>query len=104
MPGAPFYNITVTFSLVTGTGAGLLSLLTWETLRKSPFGRAVFVLSLVMVVFILYHAFLLVFPTPPPIVHAFKSITFTGVTVFIWMLIWSQRQIQATPAVGEGGR
>lgn len=104
MPGAPFYTLTVTFSLVTGTAAGILSLLTWETLRRSPFGRAVFVLSLVMVVFILYHTFLLVFPTPPLILHAFKSITFTGVAIFIWMLIWSQRRIQAAPVVGEQRR
>ena len=97
MVGEVLYNLTVAFSLVAGSAAGLLSLLTWETLRRSPFGRAVFVLSLVMVLFILYHVVVLVSPTPPPYVLVFKSALFTGVAVFIWMLVWSQRRMRSRP-------
>lgn len=101
MVGEPWYNFTVAFSLATGSAAGLLSLLTWETLRRSPFGRAVFVLSLVMVLFIVYHVLLLVSPTTSVFAVAFKSAMFTGVTVFIWMLVWSQRRLQARPGTGQ---
>ena len=97
MVGAALYNLTVAFSLATGSAAGLLSLLTWETLRRSPFGRAVFVLSLVMVLFIVYHVVLLVSPTAPAYAVVFKSALFTGVAVFIWMLVWSQRRMQSRP-------
>ena len=91
------YNLTVAFSLAAGSAAGLLSLLTWESLRGSPFGRAVFVLSLVMVLFIAYHVLLLVTPGTPFYAGAFKSALFTGVAVFIWMLIWSQRRLRMRP-------
>lgn len=95
MPEGTLHVLTVAFSLISGTAAGLLALLTWETLQRSPFGRAVFVLSLVMVVFILYHVLLLVFPSVPLLVKAFKSVMFTGVTVFIWLLIWSQHRFRS---------
>ena len=97
MAGEVLHNLTVAFSLATGSAAGLLSLLTWETLRRSPFGRAVFVLSLVMVLFIAYHVVVLVALTPPPYVLVFKSVLFTGVAIFIWMLVWSQRRMRSRP-------
>ena len=94
------YNLTVAFSLAAGSAAGLLSLLTWETLRRSPFGRAVFVLSVVMVLFIAYHVLLLVSPTRASYAVVFKSVLFTGVAVFIWMLVWSQRRMRSRPQPG----
>ena len=100
MVAEPLYELTVAFSLAAGTAAGLLSLLTWETLRRSPFGRAVLVLSLVMVVFIAYHVVVLVWPSLPGFAVLFKSALFTGVAVFIWLLVWSQRQLRAPPAGG----
>lgn len=95
------YDLTVAFSLATGTAAGLLSLLTWETLRQSPFGRAVFVLSLVMVLFIAYHVVLLVSPTSAVFATLFKSALFTGTAVFVWLLVWSQHRLRAPPGKGS---
>lgn len=95
-------NLTVAYSLATGSAAGLLSLLTWETLRRSPFGRAVFVLSVVMVLFIVYHVLVLVAPTPPAYAFVFKSALFTATAVFIWLLIWSHRRLRSHPGQGEG--
>lgn len=94
------YNLTVAFSLVAGSAAGLLALLTWETLRRSPFGRAVFVLSLVMVLFIAYHVVLLVAPGTPVFTELFKSALFTSMAVFVWMLVWSQHRLRARPGTG----
>ena len=102
MVAEPLYDLTVAFSLAAGTAAGLLSLLTWEALRRSPFGRAVFVLSLVMVLFIAYHVVVLVWPSLPGFAVLFKSVLFTGVAVFVWMLVWSQRRLQAPPTADGG--
>lgn len=100
MVSETLYNLTVAFSLAAGSAAGLLSLLTWETLRRSPFGRAVFFLSLVMVLFIVYHVVLLVSPTTPAYVVLFKSALFTGTAGFVWMLVWSQHRLRTRPETG----
>ena len=102
MASETLYNLTVAFSLVTGSAAGLLSLLTWETLRRSPFGRAVFVLSVVMVLFIVYHVVLLVSPAAPAYAGVFKSALFTGVALFVWMLVWSQHRLRSRPRSDPG--
>lgn len=104
MAGDVLANLTVAFSLATGSAAGLLSLLTWETLRRSPFGRAVFVLSVVMVLFILYHVLVLVAPATPAYAVVFKSVLFTGVAVFIWLLVWSQHRLRQHPDTGRASR
>ncbi len=95
MVGETLYNLSVAFSLAAGSAAGLLSLLTWEALRQSPFGRAVFFLSVVLVVFIAYHVVLLVSPPAGGVVAVLKSVMFTGVAFFIWMLVWSQHRLQS---------
>lgn len=97
MVSESLYNLTVAFSLATGSAAGLLSLLTWETLRRSPFGRAVFVLSVVMVLFIAYHVVLIVAPTRSTFAVLFKSALFTTTAVFVWMFVWSQHRLRAPP-------
>lgn len=94
MLGEPFVTLTVVFSLVTGTAAGLLALLTWEILRRSPLGRAVFVLASVLVVFILYHVVVLLFPDMPALATVFKSAMFTGTAIFVWMMVWVQHRMR----------
>lgn len=99
MASGVVYNLTVAFSIATGTTAGLLSLLTWETLRRSPFGRAALVLTFVMVLFILYHVLLLVSPTATGYAVLFKSALFTGVAVFIGLMVWSQHRMRSRPTL-----
>ena len=99
MVGESLYTLTVVFSLVSGTAAGILSLLMWESLHRSPFGRAVFVLSFVMALFTFYHVFILVYPSPSVFVQVSKSLVFTGVAIFVWMMVWSQHRLR-TVAVG----
>lgn len=95
MPDVTLFNLSVTFALVAGTGAGLLALLTWEIFRFSPFGRALFTLTIVMAVFTLYHAALLVLGTDAMLVtDVFQSVIFTGMAAFIGMVIWSQRHLR----------
>lgn len=90
MSGESIYTLTVVFSLVTGTAAGLLSLLTWEILHRSPLGRALVVLSAMLVIFIVYHGIVLVSPEPPLIAKLFESAMFAGATGFIWVMVWTE--------------
>lgn len=101
MVGGTLETLTVAFSLVSGTAAGLMSLLAWETLRRSPFGRAVFILSLVMVTFIGYHLVVLILDTSLPLIQTFKSTLFTGAAVFVWMMVWSQHRVRTSPVEGD---
>ncbi|WP_396610649.1 hypothetical protein ACH9L7_10435 [Haloferax sp. S1W] len=101
MVGASLHTLTVVFSLVSGTTAGILSLLAWESLRQSPFGRAVVVLSFVMAVFTLYHVFVLVYPNPEVLVQVFKSLVFTGVALFVWTMVWCQYRLRTTVVTGQ---
>lgn len=94
MPEQLMTTVTVIFALVTGTGAGVLSLLAWEVFRKSPFGRAVLALTITMIVMILYHLILLLFPSTPTAAKILKSAMFTGVMIFIWVMVWDQHRVQ----------
>lgn len=89
------FTLTIIFSLITGTGAGLLALLTWEILRRSPFGRAVAALSLAMGIFVVYHVLLILLPSELLITKVFKSAMFTGVAIFIGMIIRSQHRMRS---------
>lgn len=95
------FTVTIVFSLITGTAAGVLSLLTWEVLRRSPFGRAVFLLSIALVIFVVYHVILLIAPDLSWLYELVKSALFTGIAGFIWLMVWSQHRIrrQATTEV-----
>lgn len=101
MPDDLLFTATIIFALISGTIAGFLSLLTWEILRESPFGRAVLALALAMVTFILYHVILLLFPSTPMTAKLLKSAMFTGVMIFIWMMAWDQHRVQRETTQGN---
>lgn len=54
------YRLSIPFAIVTGTGAGILAVLSWEVLRDSPFGTPLKLLVLVMVIVTAYHGGLVV--------------------------------------------
>lgn len=93
-------TVTLLFSIITGTAASLLSVLTLEILKRSPFGRAVFVLSLVLALFVLYHVALFLVPGRLILEHAFKSAMYTGVAAFVWLMVWSQHRLRREPSNG----
>lgn len=94
MASETLFTLSVLFSLVTGTAAGILSVLTLEALRRSPFGRAVFALSIVMAVFVLYHATLILSPGTTMLAEGVKSALYTGVAAFVWTMVWSQYRVR----------
>lgn len=98
-----FIHLTVTFAIITGTGAGLLSVLTWNAFRRSPFGKVIFVLTFTMAAFTVYHALLIVLPSEPLIVELFEAAVYTGVAGFVVMMLHTQRHMNARTAAGGLG-
>jgi hypothetical protein len=96
-----FFRLTVLFALITGTAAGILSLLTWEIFRQSPFGRAIFLLSGVLSAFTIYHVVLVILETDTILAQVLKSVVFTGVAVFVWVMVRYQRQLQPPAAAQD---
>lgn len=100
MPGDPLFHLTVTFALITGTAAGVLSLLSWEVFRHSAMGRVVFLFTVLMTVFILYHALLMVRGEPSAVLQALESLFYTGLAVFALLMLRVERQFGDS----DGGR
>ena len=101
MVGGTLFDLSVAFAIVTGTGAGILSLLSWEIFRRSPLGRAILVLSSLMSVFILYHVLLLGLQAHPLLVRLVESVAYTGVVVFIGAMVLSQRRLRRRAGEGQ---
>lgn len=98
-----FVHLTVTLAVITGTGAGLLSVLTWKAFRRSPFGKVVFVLTVTMAVFTVYHALLMVLPSEPLVVRLFESAIYTGVAGFVAMMLYTHYRLDGHAAASGMG-
>ena len=60
MMDVTLYRLSIPFAIVTGTGAGILAVLSWEVLRDSPFATALKLMVLVMMLVMVYHGGLFV--------------------------------------------
>ena len=88
------FTLTVTFAMVTGTAAGLLSILSWRIFRHSPLGKASFALSMVLSTFTLYHVVLITAGVGGFPVRLFEAAVYTGLAVFIGLTIRSQWRVR----------
>lgn len=86
-------TLTLLFSLVLGSVAMTLSLLMWQILRESAAGQVVVALTVVMLLFNIYHGLSLLVPQSELFVSVLKSITFTGVALFIALSIRFERRV-----------
>lgn len=86
-------TLTLLFSLVMGSVAMTLSLLMWRILRESAAGRVVVALTVVMLLFNMYHGIAVLIPQSELFVSVLKSITFTGVALFIALSIQFERRV-----------
>lgn len=93
MPGDSVFVLTVAFALITGTSAGLLSLLSLEILRQSPLGRVMFLFSIAMALFIFYHILVLIVPASTGLTHLVPSVMYTIVAAAIWLIALIERRI-----------
>ncbi len=94
MVGASVHTVTLLFAVIMGTAAAILSVLTLEVLWRSPFGKAVVVISIVLGLFVVYHALLLVQPGRALIDGWFTSVMYGGVAVSVWLIVWNQHRIR----------
>lgn len=102
MVGELWVDLTLLFSLVTGTVALTLSLLAWGILRRSAVGRIVVALTVVMMSFSVYHVIAFLLPGAELVASVLKSVTFTGVALFIAVSIRFERRVDVeTKAGGE---
>jgi len=90
------HHLSIVFAIVTGTAAGVLALLAWRILRRGPFGRGIFVLSLAMSLFIVYHAALIEWPSEPLETELARTATYSLMLVVIVLLIQSHRRMSRT--------
>lgn len=86
-------RVTLLLSLVAGTAAFTLGLLTWEILRASAIGQIVTALIVLVALFSFYHGILLVFPEAELLVSVLKSFTFTAAALFVAFTIRFERRI-----------
>ena len=88
------HTVSVPFAIVTGTGAGLLALLSWEVFRESPFGTAVAMVAVVMSGTTIYHTVLLVVGTESTTLRILRGSVYTLLAVSIWLVVYRHRAIQ----------
>lgn len=87
-------DLFVVLSLVSGTAALTLCLLTWNILRRSIVGRSVLVLTIVLGLFNLYHGLILLVPESRLVTRALKSVTLTAVFLFIALSVRIQSRVR----------
>lgn len=88
-------DLTLLLSIVLGTAALTLCLLAWEILNESAIGRSVAALTVVMALFSFYHGISILFPQSELFTNLFKSLTLTGVALFIAVSIRFERTVAA---------
>lgn len=94
MTDTAIHILSVPFAIITGTGAGLLAVLSWKIFRESPFGIVVALLSLIMSAITIYHAILPVFGPESMFLQVLRSATHTIIAIFILLMIRGHRQLR----------
>lgn len=87
-------ELGIALALIGGTGAGVLSLLSWEVFRQSPFGKAVFALTVMMSAFVIYYTVVSAIQTDLLVVEILQSLIYTVLVVVIALMIDAQRRIR----------
>lgn len=94
------HTLSALFALVAGTGAGLLSLLFWRVLRKSPFGTVIALLSGTMSAMIVYHVVLFLVEPDTLLLDTLRSALYTVVAIFLWLVIATYQRIETSATEG----
>lgn len=94
MVDSTVHTFSVLFAIISGTGAGLLALLSWRAFRDSPFGTIIALLSVTMSGIILYHVVLFPLATDTLFLDTLRSALQTIVAIFLWLVIVTHQQIE----------
>lgn len=100
MVDSAVHILSVLFAIVSGTGAGLLSILFWRVARDSPFGTLVALLSTAMSGIIIYHVVLFLFAPNSLFLDMLRSALYTILAIFIWLVIATHQQLKRTATGG----
>lgn len=96
MVNTTIHTLSVIFAIVSGTGAGLLALLFWRVLRKSPLGVIVVLLCGTMSAMIVYHVLLFVVEPDSVLLDTLRSALYTIVAIFLWLVIATHHRLDHT--------
>ncbi|WP_323192536.1 hypothetical protein [Halostella sp. PRR32] len=96
MVDTTFHTLSALFALVSGTAAGLLSLLFWRVLRESPFGTVIALLSGTMSAMIIYHVVLFLVEPNILLLDTLRSALYTVIAIFLWLVIVTHQQIDSS--------
>lgn len=94
MVDTPLHTLSALFAIIGGTGAGILSIVAWSVLRKSPFGMIIALLSVTMSGIIIYHVVLFVVGADSLFLNTFRSALQTILAIFLWLVIATHHQLQ----------
>lgn len=100
MVDTTLHSLSAIFAIIAGTGAGVLSILVWRILRKSPFGTVVALLSITMSGLIVYHVVLFVFRPDSLFLNTLRSALHTVLAVFLWLVIATHQQLRHSASGG----
>lgn len=94
------HTLSTLFAVITATGAGVLSILYWQTLRESPFGTVIALLTLTMSAMIVYHVVVFLVEPDTVLLETLRSALYTVVAIFLWLVVVTHRQIDNSAGVG----
>lgn len=94
------HTLSALFAVITATGAGFLSILYWHTLRESPFGMVIALLTLTMSAMIVYHIVLFLLEPDALILDTLRSGLYTVVAIFLWLVVATHRRIKNSAVEG----
>lgn len=87
MVDTTLHALSAVFAIVAATSAGVLAVLAWRALRRSPFGAAFALLSVTLSGVIAYHVALVVFASESLLLDAFGSVLHTAIAGFLWLAV-----------------
>jgi uncharacterized protein (DUF58 family) len=94
-------DLSLVFATVTGAAGFALSLVAWRLFRGSPFGRALGILPVFMLLVTVYHPVLLLFPSRVELELALESVAFVLLVVFAALSIRQHRRLSRRPRSGR---
>lgn len=94
------HTLSILFAIISGTGAGILSIIVWDGLRKSPFGTILVLLSVLMSGMITYHIVLFVIESNSLFLNTLRSALYTILAIFLWLVIATHEQLQNDASEG----
>lgn len=87
------YGLGVLVAIIGGTAAGILALLSWRSVQRTPFEGVAAILSLSLVGVIVYHVAVVVSGESLAL-ETLRSLNHTGIALFVWFVIALHWQIQ----------